>query len=295
MIQRHTELLRKLTQYSATSVPLLALATQSDAQVIYQDVDPDLVLTIGQSEMLDLDGDGQADIAFKVTTYGTGWYFAGLVPMPPYTTNLNAFAGYTMTFGGDPSIYPFPSLFEAGEIIDGNLPWLAINDIVWTDNGNQYFFYAGLVSNFYGSIYGQWAGAVDKYVAYRFSPDGTNLHYAWIRCDVDSIGTQLTVKDFAYEATPNIPIVAGSLTGIAPAPNAAIGIFEFDSKVYIHAKDGNITDAIVRLWNAKGQVVYTGALASALHVIHGHSWAKGMYLVEVNRAGQTYQKKILLR
>ncbi|MCS6917018.1 MAG: T9SS type A sorting domain-containing protein [Chitinophagales bacterium] len=284
-----------LGRYSALAVPLSGAFLHADAQVVYKDIDPDVVLGVGQNYALDLNNDGNIDFKFKVASYGTGWYVAGLLPYPPYTDNLNAFAGYTMTFGGDPSIYPFPSMFNAGDVIDAARPWLAFEDMLWTYNGQPEYFYAGMVSNFYGYVYGQWANAVDKYLAIRFSPDGTNVHYAWIRCDVNGDGTQLTIKDLAFEATPGQPIVAGAVTGVSQIGEQPFGIVNYDALVQVFSRNPAQTDATVSVVNAVGQTVLQQPLTSAVTRIDLRSFSKGMYVVRVQDAQSSLSQKVMVR
>lgn len=267
----------------------------ADAQVIYTDIEPDVILGVGNNYSLDLNNDGNTDFRFKVATYGTGWYVAGIVPYPPYTDNLNAFAGYTMTFGGDPSIYGFPSMFNPGDVIDAALPWVAMNDLIWTSNGTPRYFYAGMVSNFYGYIYGQWANATDKYLAIRFSPDGSQLHYAWIRCDVNADGSQLTIKDMAYEATPNVPIVAGSTTGIPPITDATFGIVNHEGLVQIVARNADFQQAICHVVNGLGQILLEQPLTGTVTRLDLRTFPKGMYLIQVKSGSLSVARKIILR
>lgn len=52
-----------------------------------------------------------------------------------------------------------------------------------------------------------WENKVDKYVGLRFFVKG-ETHYGWARIEVSS-PSQWVIKDYAYNATPNKPILAG--------------------------------------------------------------------------------------
>ncbi|MCS6992134.1 MAG: T9SS type A sorting domain-containing protein [Chitinophagales bacterium] len=284
-----------LSKYSALALPVVGVVSEAEGQIIYTDLDPDIVLGVGQDYALDLNNDGNVDFKFKVATYGTGWYVAGLLPYPPYTTNLNAFAGYTMTFGGDPSIYPFASVFNAGDVIDAARPWVGMNEMIWTSNGAPYYFYAAMVSNFYGYIYGQWSGAVDKFLGIRFSPNGNQVHYGWIRCDVDSNGSQLTIKDMAFEATPEKPIVAGDLVGVAEQTTAPFGIVNMDGLVTIYARHHTPEHATLQVTNAVGQVLWRQKLTEQVSRIDLRQMPKGLYVIQLNDDSQQTVKKVVIR
>ena len=52
-----------------------------------------------------------------------------------------------------------------------------------------------------------WKDKGDKYLGLRFIVNG-KIHYGWVRLDVASVN-QWVIKDYAYNATPNKPILAG--------------------------------------------------------------------------------------
>jgi hypothetical protein len=289
--------LKRLAQYSAVAVPVIALSGTAEAQVVYQDIDPDVVLDeIDENYGLDLNNDGNADFKFKVTDYGEGWYFAGLVPYPPSGSNLNGFAGYTQTFGGDPSIYGFPSMFNSGQVIDEDLQWKAMADLIWVSSSLSSYFYAGMLSNYYGSYFGQWSGAENKFLAIRFSPDGgESLHYAWIRCSVNTIGTILTLHDFAYEATAGTPIIAGALTAVSPVTPGPYAVFGYEGIVHITAPEDRYADTRVTITNMQGQVVAVQQLNGVRSEIDLRSLGKGIYVVTLKDGNEEHSHKVTFR
>lgn len=58
-----------------------------------------------------------------------------------------------------------------------------------------------------GSCSYDWKDKNDKYLGLKFFIKG-KIHYGWARLDVTS-NTQWVIKDYAYNATPNKPILAG--------------------------------------------------------------------------------------
>jgi hypothetical protein len=63
----------------------------------------------------------------------------------------------------------------------------------------------------------------EGYVPLRFKI-GSNTHYGWVRVAINANCTEFTVKDFAYENTPNTAIVAGN-TG-------SVGLDEMKNTLY---------------------------------------------------------------
>src|SRR5690606_32903748 len=63
-------LARRLAAYAATAGITLAVAPAADAQVVYHDFDPDVVVSGSVGRYLDLDDDGQIDFTFEHFLFG---------------------------------------------------------------------------------------------------------------------------------------------------------------------------------------------------------------------------------
>ncbi|MFI5172785.1 MAG: Calx-beta domain-containing protein [Chitinophagales bacterium] len=72
---------------------------------------------------------------------------------------------------------------------------------------------------------GYWPGATDKYLGLRFSV-GADEFYGWARLDCGPDHHSFTIKDYAYNATPNEAIVIGG--GAAPIPDVAFNTAAFE-------------------------------------------------------------------
>ena len=105
-----------------------------------------------------------------------------------------------------------------------------------------------------GSI-GYWPGATDKYLALKLIV-GTNAYYGWARFDVVATSSTFTIKDYAYESTPNTCIQAGqSILAINEnSSNNRFSIFPnpFISTTTIETTI-NLKNASLTLYNAYGQ------------------------------------------
>lgn len=285
--------LKRLKQYSALTAPLIAGAGLAQGQVVYTDVDPDVVLQVGDSYSLDLNNDGNAEFTLKVTTYGSDWTRAAIAPYPYYTTNQNAFAGYVNTLGSVLKL-GYVSALAQGDNIDANNDWKILNDLVFSYNGNGYFLFAALLSTYAGAAYGQWGGGmVDHYVGLRFSPDGSAIHYGWVRCDVAADAKTITIKDYAYEATAGTGLQAGVVVG-TPQPQAAPGrIFGYEG--IVHVVTAKPQGATLQIANALGQVVYSNQLTDKHTTVNLNQYGKGIYLVTLNQGSETLSRKVSFR
>ena len=69
--------------------------------------------------------------------------------------------------------------------------------------------YSAHTSWFCSIYFGPWQQLTDSYLGLRFQI-GSQQHYGWARLDVDIVFPYFTIKDYAYEATPNTSILAGA-------------------------------------------------------------------------------------
>jgi len=216
------DLNKKLISYSLFANATLIAGTVANGQVVYVDINPDMVLDVaGEEYFLDIDADGELDFRFVNTSF--------LIPSAPtitYSSNMsflrqdlaagpaisqNAIAGLSdyidAASGGFTRYYPYR--MNKNNIIDSSLSWqnpesqvLVVKEIV---NSNSDPVNYG----------GYWIGdAVDKYLGIRFKDEDNEKHYGWVRCDVLNDGRTLVIKDYAIELEANQAIRAGSQVAI---------------------------------------------------------------------------------
>jgi hypothetical protein len=182
-----------------------------NAQIIYTDInDMVLVATPSPGTDYDLDVDGDSNGDFRVNMMG------------------DISNGYGNFVGGS-----FSAMNGAlKEAVWGDAMHLSfgdsigVNAVTWTD-----FAAAVPVTIFAGNTsYGQeWLVPVtDGYFGFKFEISG-NLHYGWMRMDVDDQTIGIVIKDWAYNSVPNQPIAAGtggavctltsSISGTSPTTN----------------------------------------------------------------------------
>lgn len=216
------ELNKKLIAYSLFANASLIAGNVANGQVVYVDINPDVVLDVaGEEYLLDIDADGEADFRFVNTSF--------LIPSAPtftYTSNIsfmrqdlaagpeisqNAIAGLSdyieAASGGFTRYYPYR--MNKNNIIDSSLSWqnpesqvLVVKEVI---NSNEQPVNSG----------GYWIGdAIDKYLGIRFKDEDNEKHYGWVRCDVLNDGRTLIIKDYAIELEANQAIRAGSQLAI---------------------------------------------------------------------------------
>jgi hypothetical protein len=202
---------KRLTSYSLFSTAFLLAGVETNAQVIYTDVDPDeSYIGDGESYDLDLNNDGTTDFIISIKS--------AIYPGMFYTVSSGA------TFSGIiRSVYinPYPGNEIAGSLADGAN---AFNAYALVGPGMSFTSASELILDFFwgvvdyplpGSIYsyamlGDWPGVTDKFLAFRFQ-DAGETYYGWARLDAGYDCASFTIKDYAYNATPDTPIETGEM------------------------------------------------------------------------------------
>lgn len=267
------KLSKRLLQYGALSAAALG-AADATGQIVYTDIDPDQVLNVGDEFDMDLNVDGLTNFTVNNPDGLAGGNAAIVFP-----SSGGAFVGFTA--GG----YEYPSLLAEGDIID--------NAAGFTTPGVRGDL------NYYGCAYSnsQWCNTVvDGYLGLRFDDviNGTT-HYGWIRMDTDVNGTNIiTVKDFAFNATPDEGIEAGQgALGIQDSSFEGFSYFvDANSNLYMKAMT-NLD--MVELHNVVGQEVLSQKLGNNVETVSLSNLSSGMYIATVTIEGQTKSFKIVKR
>lgn len=185
----------------------------------------------------------------------------------PLDLNNDSIDDFVIQMGATDKIVCFPQNDNAyaGEFNGANY-------FPWALNTNS--FICDTLSSWYGpnnpgflafsSSSGNWIGQTDKYLALKLNV-GTNTYYGWIRLDVVATATSFTVKDYAYESTPNTCIVTGEIP---------LGIVENSSENYLSIApnpfhdmtsiqtSGNFGAGTLTIYDVFGQVLSNQVMSS---------------------------------
>lgn len=240
---------KKLLTYSAAAAAM-PLTQDLQAQIIHHDIDPDhsfvspeIPMDVDENTILyfDADMDGTADLTFRSSFnyYEASPLYSNLFRFtifgPPGKNN-----GVIKTPGGD------IAKLNNGYLIDNTDSWINFN-VAGANMMSASWYYSNfpdeLTSN--GNIW--FNDATDKYIGFRFKIDGA-YHYGWMRLSTSlnpgvtpqMIEHSIIIKDYAYDATPNNPIVAGDMGLIcdAPAIDGTYNIMATSAKLKWFAVDG---------------------------------------------------------
>lgn len=265
-----------------------------NSQIIYTDIDPDLHFDPGfPYYFFDLAGDGNFDFYMHgihdldiATAYYGAWYWTiDLVELQLY--DGNSIAGNTTNV--DYNKLPFA--FNAGDFI-----FYGIAD--WNTEGNltlayhTYYIYIDTAPHDPGSFsLGNFIdGAFDKYLGIRSMVDG-NYYYGWLRLDVDSTNNSFTIKDYAYNATPNAGIYAGQLISNIHEGDHSNDIFYSFPEITINLTVDHTLN--VEIANISGEMILSEKLTS--NKIDVGDFMPGIYIVRLLDAQKCIAtKKIMI-
>lgn len=195
-MEKNSTLNNKLKSYSALAGTLVA-AGAVDAQVVYTDVAPDATVAIGGTYDLDLDNNAVVDFQFGLQ-HGT--YMYGTFAIPYDVAIIANGAGNAVDTTGSLDMATNHAVNDA------------INASAQFNDGEPYSL-LGLNIPLLGYGAGNFLGTGDGYIGLRFVI-GTNNHYGWVRINLNSTSTLLTIKDHGYDATANTQILCGALTSV---------------------------------------------------------------------------------
>jgi hypothetical protein len=195
---------KKLIAYSSSAATFLLTNSDSRAQVVYHNIDPDFMINDNGSIAINFNDDGINDIQINedFSFDLTFWTDGTMVWFGEISVYLNGFSAVVANTGGYPSSYGAKDL-DSGFLIGNSAAWNTLDSInlfkAWSYLSSAYGYYF----NWYDS---------NKYLGVKFQIAG-ETHFGWIRLSIENIGLEdglryyyLAVQDYAYEATPNIPI-----------------------------------------------------------------------------------------
>lgn len=291
-----------IKEYLILTSAVLSVNNSSTAQVIYNDIDPDIVLDENDEYgFLDLDNNGEIDFGFlrgfatftDPTFYGSpGGQHTRIVQWAGGYISDNILAGsnrfFTEPYGGSFSRY-YPYALDTFKSIPSELSFQN-----W---GYQRIAFKSYGSGNLSNTGGNWfPEQTDKYLGVRFIDSDENNHYGWIRCSVLDSADVLIIKDFAYESEPDKPIMAGDplyTIDTSDTNGLEVTIYSFNSDIYIQMNDLSFNYQ-VRIFNNLGQLIRKQEITELNSVIALHNVAMGNYFVEVSSGDRKIVEKVFI-
>ena len=270
----------RISKYTAVAGAVVS-AAGAQAQVVYTDVNPDYSHDAPQNNgfaayPLDLNNDQTIDFVVASRDTVTPNAHVRLTFAAPYGVG-NAVAGET------PSAYDYALALDINTMVDSTLNWIAATNTMAynVDSANPYNE--------------NWNGVTDKYLGLQFVVGG-NTHYGWARLDSYAIGDSIVVKDYAYEATPNVGIMTGNM-GASLTETQIENLVKFVNQANNSVKvvvNGNLTNGVVSVISSTGQVVSTDVIKDKTFFVDMNNLSSGIYMVNVTFNEGATTKKIIV-
>jgi hypothetical protein len=207
---------KKLLAYSLVAGAVLAGGKGSQAAVVHTNVLPDEVVLKGGSFEIDF-GTGVTKFKFRVDTFSTTTTAVyNLVNVFGGTASANA-----SWRGGSGFKTQGPEVLNYLDPVQ-NTNWGQLSEIATPSYGNMATYLSA------GSKFGNFIGVTDKYLGVRFHIGAQPWDfYGWIRVDVASDASSVTIKSYAYENVGEVDINAGE-----GDPSLAVHLLNFTVQQY---------------------------------------------------------------
>jgi hypothetical protein len=271
---------KRLANYGALSVALAGLA-DANGQIVYTPLNATTNVNNDPIE-IDMDNDGTFEFDIRLK------YTASMDLNPnSLVTGASALGDPT---GGFASNYIYPFALSSGYNIG---PISSTSNKAWSAGASQFMVYSNCISS--GPSYAQFgcSPGTDKYLGLRFMI-GANVHYGWARVNITDLPDNWIVKDYAYEETPDTPIVAGGgILGINDNVFEGVRIVALEKRIALFGLPARTE---YRLFSMAGQSVLDGKASSDSHVVEANTLASGIYIIELKDASNSavLRKKIVL-
>jgi hypothetical protein len=286
----------KIKKYGAFALSVAGASTIS-AQVVYTDINPDQVLTTTTNPyILDFNNDAVPDIGFGMfegvinTTYGglpvTVDYIGGGAFFGTFANSSNGWMGVYGSNGMAPI-----GLNNGSSI--GSQGMFSNDDSSGILGGKADVALGGFPYGTFQS--GDFIGQ-EKFLGVRFDVAGA-IHYGWVRVEIASNFSSMTIKDYAYEATAGVAINAGDVGG-----GNSVGIDNLSNDIIIrnlynklNIELVNADNASISLVNLAGQIVINDQMNSNVKEINMNDLTTGVYMVNVTTDKGSITKKIYVK
>ncbi len=277
-----------LLQYSAAAVALIG-ATAASSQVIYTDIEPDVVLD-QPDEMfgIDLDEDGLNDFNFFNESFTTTVFYMDLANVKAlfvgaFDTMQNGIFGHTAYVSGAGGyLYYRPFVLETENFIHEAENFYNDNyqTLAMTIYKSGYFpstFHQGDWTPYF------WGDQIEQFLGFRFTDEEEIQRYGWIRCSVIDSGRTLIIHDYAYELQPDHPIITGDTLSYvdinSTENNLDALVYSFHKTIYIQLNNLGSTQLIIS--DIAGREFITKELLTKSELVSMQNYSSGIYVVKL--------------
>ncbi|MFT6166714.1 MAG: hypothetical protein ACJAV5_001469 [Vicingaceae bacterium] len=294
----------KLKHYSALAASVVAL--DASAQVVYTNINDTTLVNNGDYFDIDLNNDGIREGRIEFIDISSTFYSSSFILKAAEVDSLvNASVNVINSVFGTTTTSTSSTYVAAPLNLNANIS-NSLNN--WssgpaTTTYSSSLFNGVLIggkavinssSTTSTTSVGQFPGVGDRFLGVKFTI-GTSTHYGWLRLDMSANSDSLTIKDFAYQATPNTAILAGD-TG------TAVGLSKrnLKDKLDYFAANGRIkinseltSNSTLSIFDLSGKLLQSELISTQKEIsIQGN--LQGIYIVEIRNSTGVTRKKLWL-
>ena len=281
MKKQKQSLSSRILSYPAMAASMIAAAGSTNAQVIYTNITDYTGTNDGDTYALDLNNDGTTDFNIKRADVLVSSYSSSSTAK---TVQVTRNSSNQMVRKGVGSYSTSAMALPMKKTIDAGLTWSNANNI-----GTAF-----MAVNLNNANAGPWVNQTDKYLGLKLIKN-SQTYYGWARLNVGKNSNTFTIKDYAYESTPDTKILAGNigLVGIEVKGLPGVSVFAAGNKISIGLK-GN-AEAQISVKNVLAQEVKNLVTSDNFSEISMEGAGTGVYFVSITREGQTGTEKIYIQ
>lgn len=259
--------MKKIYSFFAASL----LASNLGATIHYTDLTPDSSATVSSGSYLDIDvdGDNSSDFTFALNGFGTSMYSISISTFNDIITD---------NLASNPSSCYVTSFFSGATINSSNQWADYTRNIRLDDQGKRNF-----------------EGKGELFIGFRLE-NGGDYNYGWMLVELTA-SLEFKVKSFAYEDTPNTPIVIGdtgsNVIGLNENQIREINVYPTIATESLHI-NSNTTISEIKIFSATGSLVHSSTPNLTKIELNVANLSIGQYIITlINDKGQASTQKFV--
>ncbi len=253
-------------------IGLLVIGEYASAAIIYTDINPDVVQGASQTYHVNMDNNGLMELdIFQFSQTGPTWSSvqASGVSHDGGTTWACLVAegatGYSKRFGANESI-----------------------------SSTNFYENNSIMSSSSQEVEEEWNGVTNGYLGVRFLISGST-HYGWVRLNVNNAGTGFTIKDYAYESTPNTSILAGAgivSSTFSDVEMGSLSIVAFENTIFLKDMEN---EGYIKVFNSFGAEVFSTKVDKGDSSFILNNMASGVYMLSVSSGNRILSRNVYIQ
>lgn len=275
-----------LFQYSAAATALLAISNDLNGQIIYEDINPDLVY--GDDILIDLDLDGTNDFRFTKShfwdsTLGYDHCYTidqfGVIPV----ADGNAIVGMDPSYG---SCWAYR--LDSGYLINSSAQFVPVQYLGITRKHREVDcdFASSIIEDWHFSSQSPTITEANLLHGFRLNIDDCYYH-GWMRYAIIDSVEFISIKDYAFNTDCGSGIYAGKIKSDISTVTATFN----GNAILINIPDKMINSSL-SIYAISGQLVFTGKIENINTSISADRILNGIYVVLVENDTFRYVNKL---